>query len=97
MTRSLETQHTLVVVLILMGKVIVFSWPAGAFFLAIHPLPLIVENAFTSRPLFLGAPSAALTAVKLWGFVVLLMMLFSGLIFWGIRTNGQNRRSTPHP
>jgi len=82
MTRSFDTQRNSVLFLILMGKVILFSWPIGALLLALNPLPLIVENAIASRELLLGAPSATLTAVKLWGFFVLVMMLVSGLAFW---------------
>lgn len=92
MTRSLETQPTSALFLILMGKVIVFSWPIGVLLLALNPLPLIVENAVASRPLFVGAPSAALTAVKLWIFFVLVTMLASGLTFWLNRTTGQKSK-----
>jgi hypothetical protein len=82
MARSSDPQPNSVHFLILMGKVILFSWPIGALLLALNPLHLIVENAIASRQLLLGAPSATLTAVKLWGFFVLVMMLVSGLTFW---------------
>jgi hypothetical protein len=82
MSRSFDPQSNPVIFLILMGKVILFSWPIGGLLLVLNPLPLIIENAIASRQLLLGAPSATLTAVKLWGFFVLVMMLASGLTFW---------------
>ena len=82
MSRSFDLQPNSVLFLILMGKVILFSWPIGALLLVLNPLPLIIENAIASRQLLLGAPSATLTAVKLWAFFVLVMMLVSGLTFW---------------
>ncbi len=89
MSRSSEPQNTWVLFLVLMGKVIMLSWPIGALLLVLNSLPLIVENAVASRQLLLGAPSAALAAVKFWGFFVLVMMLASGLTFWWNRTSGQ--------
>lgn len=82
MTRPFNPQANSVLFLTLMGRVIFFSWPIGVLLLALNPLPLVVENAIASRQLLLGAPSAALTAVKLWGLFVLVMMLVSGLTFW---------------
>jgi hypothetical protein len=82
MARSFKTPPPSILFLTLMGKVILLSWPIGVLLLALNPLPLIVENAIASRQLLLGAPSAALTAVKLWGLFVLVMMLVSGLTFW---------------
>jgi hypothetical protein len=89
MIGPLKPQSDFVLFLLLMGKAIVFSWPIGALLLALHPLPIIVENAIASRQLFLGAPSAALVAARLWGFVVLVMMLVSGMTFWWHRASNR--------
>ena len=92
MARSFKTQPPSILFLRLMGKVVLFSWPLGVLLLALNPLPLIVENAIASRQLLLGAPSAALTAVKLWGLFVLVMMLASGLTFWWNMTSSRNSK-----
>lgn len=89
MARSLKTRPPSILFLTLMGKVILFSWPMLVLLLALHPLPLIVENAIASRQLLLGAPSAALAAVKLWGIFVLVVMLTSGLTFWWHMTSSR--------
>lgn len=92
MIRPIDPQANSVLFLSLMGKVILSSWPVGALLLALNPLPIIVENAVASRQLFLGAPSAAITAAKLWGFFVLFMMLASGVTFWWNQTSSRKSK-----
>lgn len=93
MARSFKTQPPLKLFLTLMGKVLLFSWPIGVLLLALNPLPLIVGNALASRELLLGAASATLAAVKLWGFFVLVMMLVSGLTFWWNMTSSRKSKA----
>jgi hypothetical protein len=74
--------------LALMGRVTLSSWPMGALLLALNPLAVVVENILASKGLWLGIPSSLLTAAKLWGLFVGVMMLVSGFTFWwGTKTS----------
>ena len=67
---------------VLMGKVILLSWPIGALLLVLHPTPVAVGNVLTSKDLWLGVFPSLVVAVKLWGLCVAVMMVTSGIIFW---------------
>ncbi|VTO10733.1 hypothetical protein [Brevundimonas vancanneytii] len=74
--------------LALIGKVILLSWPIGALLLALNPLVVVVENILTSKGLWLGVPSSLISAAKLWGLFVSVMVVVSGFRFWsGIKTS----------
>lgn len=66
----------------LAGKVILLSWPIGALLLALNPIFVAVENVLTSKDLWLGVFPSLVTAAKLWGLFVGVMIAASGIMFW---------------
>lgn len=66
----------------LMGKVVLLSWPIGALLLALNPIFVAVENVLTSKDLWLGVFPSLVTAAKLWGLFVSVMIAASGIMFW---------------
>lgn len=68
--------------LVLLGKVIFFTLPMAIFLLALHVLPVMVENVLTSKGIWLRVPSSLVIALKLWGFLVGVMGLTASLTFW---------------
>lgn len=78
--------------IVLIGKVIIFSLPVAMLLLALHVLPVMVENALTSKELWLGVSSPLVVALKLWGFYVGVMGLTASLtVWWGVRGAGRSR------
>lgn len=71
-----------------MGKVILMSWPIGLLLLALNPLFVLGENAFTSNGTWVGVSSSLATAAKLWGLFVFVLMITAGWTFWsGVRAS----------
>ena len=75
---------------VLMGKVVIFSWPMGLFLLALNALPVVIENVLTSRELWLGVIPSLVVAAKLWVFFVIVNAVVPSVMFWsGVKASRQ--------